>query len=168
MAHPYHHALSSVKKWGGVAEDYIEVHSFFDQSKQNMADFRHRAMLHHTAGIYMAERHFGPTISLSTCANCGQPRSLHQMRAACADFSAKQIPTRWVGEQHVREDLGCIPTLKDWLLKITPESWMNRSRKLSLELEQPPEERVVAIREDGSYRVEPDEEPADWRERLGT
>ncbi|WP_456300097.1 DUF6915 family protein [Pseudogemmobacter bohemicus] len=28
MAHPYHHALSSVKKWGGVVEDYIELHSW--------------------------------------------------------------------------------------------------------------------------------------------
>ena len=24
MAHPYHHALSSVKKWGGVPEDYTD------------------------------------------------------------------------------------------------------------------------------------------------
>ena len=23
MAHPYHHALSSVKKWGGTVEDYV-------------------------------------------------------------------------------------------------------------------------------------------------
>ena len=30
MAHPYHHALSSVKKWGGVVEDYIELHSWLD------------------------------------------------------------------------------------------------------------------------------------------
>lgn len=28
-----------------------------------------------------------------------------------------------------------------------------------------PGERAVAIREDGSLRMEPDEEPADWRER---
>ena len=30
MAHPYHHALSSVKKWGGTVDDYIAVHQFFD------------------------------------------------------------------------------------------------------------------------------------------
>jgi hypothetical protein len=30
MAHPYHHALSSVKKWGGTVEDYLAVHSWFD------------------------------------------------------------------------------------------------------------------------------------------
>ena len=30
MAHPYHHALSSVKKWGGTVDDYLAVHSWFD------------------------------------------------------------------------------------------------------------------------------------------
>lgn len=113
MSHPYHHALSSVKKWGGVPDDYIKIHSFFDQSKQGLADFRHRAMLHHTAGIFLAEEVFGPTITLST---------------------GKKIPTRWVGEQHVQEDLGCIPSLADWVMKIAPEPWMNRARKLSREL----------------------------------
>jgi hypothetical protein len=30
MAHCYHHALSSVKKWGGTANDYLPLHSWFD------------------------------------------------------------------------------------------------------------------------------------------
>jgi hypothetical protein len=30
MAHPYHHALSSVKKWGRKAEDYLAIHGWFD------------------------------------------------------------------------------------------------------------------------------------------
>jgi len=28
MAHPYHHALSSVKKWGGTVDDFIAVHAW--------------------------------------------------------------------------------------------------------------------------------------------
>ena len=47
MAHPYHHSLSSVKKWGGTVEDYVRIHSWFDESKQIIADFRHRALRHH-------------------------------------------------------------------------------------------------------------------------
>mgnify|MGYP006871787357 FL=1 len=43
MANPYHHALSSVKKWGGIVEDYIKIHDWFDASKEMMGDFRHRA-----------------------------------------------------------------------------------------------------------------------------
>ncbi len=54
MAHPYHHALSSVKKWGGTVEDTLAVHAWFDQSKEITADFRHRALRHHAEGIFMA------------------------------------------------------------------------------------------------------------------
>ena len=31
MGHCYHHALSSVKKWGGAAEDYLPLHQWFDE-----------------------------------------------------------------------------------------------------------------------------------------
>ena len=115
MANPYHHAVSSARKWGGKPDDYLPIHQWFDESKEHLADFRHRALRHHTQDIFECERKFGPTITIE---------------------GGKKIPTRWVGEQHVREDLGCIPTVADWLLCITPEHWMNRARKLSLELEE--------------------------------
>ena len=53
MAHPYHHALASVKKWGGEVSDYMPLHTWFDQSKSIAADFRHRALRHHAEGIFM-------------------------------------------------------------------------------------------------------------------
>lgn len=115
MATPYHHSLSSVKKWGGAVDDYIKLHNWFDQSKEMHGDFRHRALRHHAHGIFELERVFGVTITTST---------------------GREIPTRWVGEQHVVEDLGFIPTLSDWLCHIQPQSWMNRPRKLERELEQ--------------------------------
>ena len=62
MAHPFHHALSSAKKWGGGPEDYLLLHQYMDQSKAAEADFRHRAILHHSFGIFMLEQHFGPVI----------------------------------------------------------------------------------------------------------
>jgi hypothetical protein len=34
------------------------------------------------------------------------------------------LPVRFIGEQHVIEDLGRIPTVADWLAKIHPEPWM--------------------------------------------
>jgi len=34
------------------------------------------------------------------------------------------VPVRFIGEQHVLEDLGRIPTLADWLGRIQPEPWM--------------------------------------------
>lgn len=66
IAHPYLHALSSVRKWGGAVEDYACVHNWFDESKKIIADFRHRALRHHAEGILMAETIFGSTITLST------------------------------------------------------------------------------------------------------
>ena len=47
MGHCYHHALSSVRKWGGEPEDYLSLHQWFDEpSKLVTADFRHRARRH--------------------------------------------------------------------------------------------------------------------------
>ena len=66
MGHCYHHALSSVKKWGGAPEDYMPLHQWFDESKAITADFRHRALRHHAEGTCMLERFFGPTITIST------------------------------------------------------------------------------------------------------
>ncbi len=85
MGHCYHHALSSVKKWGGAAEDYLPIHQWFDESKAITADFRHRALRHHAEGIFMAERFFGTTITIST---------------------GRVVPVRLIGEEHVREDQG--------------------------------------------------------------
>jgi hypothetical protein len=47
MAHPYHHALSSVKKWGGEVSDYLPLHTWFDlmwTGKQPI--LCHRAVCH--------------------------------------------------------------------------------------------------------------------------
>ena len=57
----------------------------------------------------MAETIFGSTITLST---------------------GRVIPVRWIGEQHVREDLGFIPSFADWVKAIRPEPWMGRALKL--------------------------------------
>jgi hypothetical protein len=34
------------------------------------------------------------------------------------------VPIRYIGEQHVREDLGRVPTAQDWLIRINPQRWM--------------------------------------------
>ncbi len=109
MAHPYHHALSSVKKWGGIADDFLPLHSWFDESKMLTADFRHRALRHHAEGIFMLERFFGPVITIST---------------------GRAVPVRLIGEQHVREDLGFIPSFADWVRCIRPEPWMGRAQPI--------------------------------------
>lgn len=108
MSHPYHHAVSSAKKWGGKAEDYQKIHDWFDASKAFYADWRHRALRHHAEGIFMCESIFGTTLTNSL---------------------GQQIPVRLIGEQHVREDLGRIPSVQDWLSNIQSQPWMRHTPK---------------------------------------
>lgn len=105
MGTPYHHSVSSAKKFGGTPNDYQKLHDWFDASKKFMADYRHRALRHHAEGIFALEYEFGTTI---------------------VNSEGKRVPTRLIGEQHVREDLGFIPSLQDWLSNIQPQAWMRR------------------------------------------
>ena len=115
MGHPYHHALSSARKWGGTAEDYLPLPQWFDEpSKLIVANFRHRALRHHAEGIFMLERFYGTVLTLST---------------------GRVVPVRLVGEQHVREDLGFIPSFADWVRCIRPEPWMGRAQPIHREVD---------------------------------
>lgn len=116
MADAWHHAVSSSRKYGGEPEDYLPIHHWFDETKEHFADPRHRALRHHSEGIGLMISIFGPTLTIS---------------------SGKKIPTRWIGEQHVLEDFGRIPTVADFLRHMTIEKWMVKgARRLSIELEK--------------------------------
>ncbi len=106
--HPYHHAVSSVRKFGGVVDDYLAIHEWFDASKEHYADFRHRALRHHAQGIFECARVFGPFLSVRR------------------NDVETLVPVRAVGEQHVMEDLGRIPTVQDWLQHIQVQPWMTK------------------------------------------
>lgn len=105
MAHPIEHAKSSVKKWGGCIDDYINIHNWFDETKAWIAHSKHRLFRHHSEGIFECEKIFGKSFINS---------------------NNKIIYTRYVGEQHVKEDCnGYIPTAKEWLDNINnPKDWM--------------------------------------------
>lgn len=103
MSHPLHHAISSQRRYGGTPADYIELHRWFDASKAHLATPQHRALRHHTAGIFEAEAVFGTALTNS---------------------DGREVPVRFLGEQHVRQDCRCIPTVADWLAKILLEPWM--------------------------------------------
>ena len=57
----------------------------------------------------MLERFFGATITIST---------------------GRVVPVRLIGEQHVIEDLGFIPTFADWVRCIRPKPWMGRAQPI--------------------------------------
>lgn len=114
VANPLHHAKSSAKKYGGHWEDYIEIHEWFDASKEMMASFKHRALRHHTQGIFEAMRVFGTAI---------------------INKDGREVPVRWIGEQHCLEDMGRIPSIEDWYSRIDPAPWMVRTVKLAKEVD---------------------------------
>jgi hypothetical protein len=107
MGHPIDHAKSSARRFGGLPADYLAIHSWFDESKAFVADFRHRALRHHAEGIFLAERIFGSVITNS---------------------DGREVPVRYIGEQHVKEDLGRIPSFQDWISEMQPAPWMYGQR----------------------------------------
>lgn len=110
MAHPLEHAKSSARRFGGSAEDYLAIHNWFDESKKLVADLRHRSFRHHAEGIFMAETIFGTTVSNS---------------------SGQIVPVRYIGEQHVKEDLGRIPSFQDWIAELPIRPWMYGQRLMA-------------------------------------
>ena len=102
----YYHTISSKRRWGGNEEDYVDLHSWFDEPKSHFGDIRHRALRHHSEGIFECEKTFGKVITNS---------------------DGKKVPVRLLGEQHILEDLGFIPSVKDWLKHIKTQSWMWKS-----------------------------------------
>lgn len=105
---PYLHAKNSVNKYGGKIEDYLPIHDFFDSSKATLADVRHRALLHSSFGIFLVEKVFGTTITNS---------------------DGKVVCVRDLGEDHVSEDLGFIPTPEHYLKNMQVQEWMAGSKR---------------------------------------
>jgi len=103
MSHPLHHAISSQRKWGGSIDDYLPIHNWFDETKAHYPDMRHRTLRHHAEGIFWCEEKFGNYITNS---------------------DGKMVPVRALGEQHVKEDIGFIPTIKEYLDNMEVVGWM--------------------------------------------
>lgn len=117
MSHTVEHAKTSVKIWGGKPEDYHGIHDWLDATKESFADYRHRALRHHSQGIFEAERVFGKTIKNS---------------------DGKEVPVRYVCEQHIKEDCGGrIPTVADWFRNIKPEPWMFKGYRVEGAQDEP-------------------------------
>lgn len=100
---PYLHAVSAAKKWGGRPEDYLLVEDFLDSSKAYHADMRHRALYHHSAGIFVVEAVLGHNLT---------------------NTDGVLVSTRDVAELHVLEDMGRIPSPSDYLAGLPFYDWL--------------------------------------------
>jgi hypothetical protein len=106
MTHPWYHSVRSVDLFGGVPEDYLDIHNWFDESKAFLPDLRHRALRHHAEGIFLCERLFGITLE---------------------NTAGRKVPVRLIAEQHIQDDLGWILTVEDWLSNLEVQPWMTQT-----------------------------------------
>jgi hypothetical protein len=96
--HPLAHAESSKKLHGGEVQDWLPIHRWFDESKNQLAYYTHRALRHHTQGMLCAELKFGQTIN--------------------------GISVREISFQHLTEDCQKIPDVSDWLVSMKTPTWV--------------------------------------------
>lgn len=141
----WYHAKSSAKKWGGRPEDYIEIHEMIDSSKKIIGDVRHRSMYHHTEGIWLCQKIFGRTITVGGKRAVPIDFSFHVMgnpeptvvpSFEYEDYGPiRQVPVRLIAELHVEQDLGWIPSPKDYIDGMVLKPWMGGlvRREMSLD-----------------------------------
>jgi hypothetical protein len=111
MANAHVHSVSSARKFGGVPEDYINIHMKMDCSKAYVADNRHRALTHTNFWIHeVMIPIFGYTIKNS---------------------NGKEVCVKDVCEQHILEDFAMkfIPTAQDYLENMEFKDWMQNGIK---------------------------------------
>lgn len=109
-----HHARSAARKWGGDWEEYIEIEEFIDSSKKVLGDVRHRAIYHHTEGVWLCQRIFGRVIKVGD-------RGI-------------EVPVRLVAERHIIEDLGWLPSPADYMKNMPMEMWMSGSQRREVDM----------------------------------
>ena len=106
MANPLIHAKSSVKRWGGSVEDYIQIHELLDSPKATMNNNSSRLLTHNTWFAYtIIPKIFGYNI---------------------VNSSGKSVDTIDVAMLHIAEDfrMKFIPTAQDYLKHLQVQAWM--------------------------------------------
>ncbi len=110
MSKPYVHSVSSARRFGGVPEDYLDIHNLMDSSKSAIADNRHRILTHTSWFLStILEKVFGVVITNS---------------------DGRKVSVRDIGEQHILEDYGgrFIPTPQDFIENMNFDEWMNNGK----------------------------------------
>jgi hypothetical protein len=111
MANPLIHSRSSVKRWGGKVEDYLELHILLDSPKATMNNNTSRMLTHNTWFAYtIIPKIFGYNIINS---------------------DGKSVDTVDIAMLHIAEDFRhkFIPTPQDYLKHMSVEAWMNNGVK---------------------------------------
>lgn len=121
----WHHAKSCARKWGGTPDDYIEIHEFIDSSKKIIGDVRHRAVYHHTEGVWLCQRIFGRVLQIARSDDVSGVGEVTRYR---------EVPVRLIAERHILEDLGWLPSPADYLKNTPVATWMSGKRREEVDL----------------------------------
>lgn len=95
--------------------DEANIRSQLEVLKAQGVDPWHWALRHNAEGIFMLGSLFGTII---------------------VNSDGREVPVRLIGEQHVMEDLGTIPSFADWARLIEPQAWMMRGQPKLVAIEQ--------------------------------
>jgi hypothetical protein len=111
MANPMVHSRSSMKRWGGVVEDYLAIHKLLDSPKATMNNNTSRMLTHNTWFAYeVIPLIFGYNIINS---------------------DGKSVDVVDIAMLHIAEDFRhkFIPTPQDYLQHMQVQPWMNNGVK---------------------------------------
>ena len=132
MANPLIHSKSSVKRWGGVVEDYLPIHELIDSPKATMNNNSARLLTHNTwFAYYIVPKVFGYNITNS---------------------DGKSVDVVDIAMLHISEDFRHkgIPTPQDYLENLVIQPWMNNAVKdiPSVEAQKRSKELLEKIRQE--------------------
>jgi hypothetical protein len=111
IMNPFFHSKSSVKRWGGKVEDYIQLHELLDSPKATINNNSARLLTHNTWFVYtIIPKIFGYNIINS---------------------DGKSVDTIDIAMLHLAEDFRFkgIPTPQDYLENLVVQPWMNNGVK---------------------------------------
>jgi hypothetical protein len=108
MGHYHYHSVSSANAFGGDPEDYNQLHKWMDRGRAGTDSLLHRMLAHHTQGIQDAIAVFGDTITNSR---------------------GRQVPVSLLCTQHIKEDLGFVPTLDHYMELLRCPRWCSKQAK---------------------------------------
>ena len=104
---PYIHAELSAKRYGGVPEDYLDIHELMDSSKAAFPNNAHRVLTHNSWFVVtILPKVFG-----------------HRRK----NSAGRLYNVKDVGEYHILEDfrMQFIPSVQDYLENLVVQPWMN-------------------------------------------
>ena len=112
MSAPHIHAISSAKKFGGVMEDYLEIHAKMYCSKGYFPDNRHRVLTHN---MFWVKEVMIPLYG-----------------EVFKNSEGKLVSVKDVCEQHILEDYRqkFIPTPQDFIENMEFKEWMQNGRSV--------------------------------------